>query len=48
MRQRGVDMGAEHRGKGIDIQLGPAIGPLGRTPAGGRNWEGEQNEEQAI
>ncbi|TKX18771.1 putative beta-glucosidase A-2 [Elsinoe australis] len=40
MRQRGVDMGAEHRGKGIDIQLGPAIGPLGRTPAGGRNWEG--------
>lgn len=33
-------MGAEHRGKGIDVQLGPVAGPLGRAPAGGRNWEG--------
>lgn len=39
-RQRGVDMGAEHRGKGIDTQLGPVVGPLGRAPEGGRNWEG--------
>ncbi|KAK4507935.1 hypothetical protein PRZ48_001670 [Zasmidium cellare] len=38
--KRGYDMGTEHRLKGIDIQLGPAIGPLGRTAAGGRNWEG--------
>jgi beta-glucosidase len=30
----------EHRGKGVDVQLGPVAGPLGRAPAGGRNWEG--------
>lgn len=33
-------MGAEFRGKGIDVQLGPVVGPLGRHPEGGRNWEG--------
>lgn len=33
-------MGVEHRGKGTDVQLGPVAGPLGRTPEGGRNWEG--------
>lgn len=33
-------MGAEHHGKGVDIQLGPVAGPLGRAPEGGRNWEG--------
>lgn len=33
-------MGVEHRGKGIDVQLGPVVGPLGRNPKGGRNWEG--------
>ncbi|KAF2455846.1 beta-glucosidase 1 [Lineolata rhizophorae] len=38
--ERGYQMGMEFRGKGIDIQLGPAIGPLGRMPEGGRNWEG--------
>jgi beta-glucosidase len=37
---RGVGMGQEHRGKGVDVQLGPVAGPLGRTPEGGRNWEG--------
>lgn len=54
---RGIAMGQEHRGKGIDVQLGPVagkqfvilfnagsnqskIGPIGRAPAGGRNWEG--------
>ena len=36
----GSDMGSEHRDKGVDIQLGPVVGPLGRAPAGGRNWEG--------
>ncbi|KAF2151018.1 glycoside hydrolase family 3 protein [Myriangium duriaei CBS 260.36] len=40
IRQRGADMGAEHRGKGVDMQLGPVVGPLGRSPEGGRNWEG--------
>ena len=33
-------MGAEHREKGSDVQLGPVAGPLGRAPEGGRNWEG--------
>jgi beta-glucosidase len=33
-------MGSEHRGKGVDVQLGPVAGPIGRVPAGGRNWEG--------
>jgi len=32
--------GAEHRGKGAVVQLGPVAGPLGRAPEGGRNWEG--------
>ncbi|ORY55631.1 glycoside hydrolase superfamily [Pseudomassariella vexata] len=30
----------EARKKGINAILGPCIGPLGRMPAGGRNWEG--------
>jgi len=33
-------MGEEFHGKGIDVQLGPVAGPLGRVPQGGRNWEG--------
>ncbi|KAI2427799.1 hypothetical protein LOZ52_002874 [Ophidiomyces ophidiicola] len=37
---RGRAMGAEQRDKGVDVLLGPAIGPLGRSPDGGRNWEG--------
>lgn len=32
--------GQEHKGKGVTVQLGPVAGPLGRAPAGGRNWEG--------
>lgn len=40
MRLRGEAIGAEFRGKGIDVMLGPASGPLGRVPQGGRNWEG--------
>jgi beta-glucosidase len=34
-------MGTEHRLKGVDVQLGPVVGPIGRAPAGGRNWEGK-------
>ena len=26
--------------KGVNVLLGPSMGPLGRMPAGGRNWEG--------
>ena len=33
-------MGMEHKLKGVDVQLGPVVGPLGRSPEGGRNWEG--------
>lgn len=40
MYQRGKAMGEEAKGKGIHILLGPAVGPLGRQPRGGRNWEG--------
>jgi beta-glucosidase-like glycosyl hydrolase len=40
MYQRGVALGQEFRGKGVNIYLGPTVGPLGRKPLGGRNWEG--------
>lgn len=33
-------MGKEFSAKGVDMQLGPVAGPLGRSPEGGRNWEG--------
>ncbi|KAG0160448.1 hypothetical protein PDIDSM_7977 [Penicillium digitatum] len=38
--QRGSAMGAEFRGKGAHVMLGPVGGPLGRSALGGRNWEG--------
>lgn len=37
---RGYAMGSEHKAKGVTVQLGPVAGPLGRSPEGGRNWEG--------
>lgn len=40
MYQRGKAHGQEARLKGVHVLLGPAMGPLGRMPAGGRNWEG--------
>ncbi|KEP45258.1 glycoside hydrolase family 3 protein, partial [Rhizoctonia solani 123E] len=34
-------LGAEFRGKGVHVALAPSTGgPLGRSPLGGRNWEG--------
>ncbi|KAF8486551.1 glycoside hydrolase superfamily [Gautieria morchelliformis] len=39
INQRGVAMGAEHRGKGVNVALGPMTN-MGRVAAGGRNWEG--------
>lgn len=33
-------MAREFRGKGAHVALGPVVGPLGRSPFGGRNWEG--------
>ena len=40
MYKRGRALGLESRLKGVNVLLGPAMGPLGRMPAGGRNWEG--------
>ncbi|EKD20195.1 uncharacterized protein L3040_007192 [Drepanopeziza brunnea f. sp. 'multigermtubi'] len=37
---RGYALGKEHKAKGVTVQLGPVAGPIGRSPAGGRNWEG--------
>jgi beta-glucosidase-like glycosyl hydrolase len=39
IRQRGVYMGAEFKGKGVNVALGPMMN-MGRVAAGGRNWEG--------
>ena len=40
MYQRGVALGEEFRGKGINYYLGPSVGAIGRQPRGGRSWEG--------
>ncbi|KAM0417408.1 hypothetical protein ACHAPT_012557 [Fusarium lateritium] len=40
MYERGKAHALEAKGKGVNVLLGPCIGPLGRMPAGGRNWEG--------
>jgi beta-glucosidase len=40
MHQRGIYMAEEFKGKGSHVILGPVAGPLGRSPYGGRNWEG--------
>lgn len=42
--QRALDMGGEFRTKGVNVQLGPVSGPLGRVAKGGRNWEGFTND----
>ncbi|KAI4868740.1 glycoside hydrolase family 3 protein [Hypoxylon rubiginosum] len=38
--ERAYYMGHEFKAKGVNVVLGPNAGPLGRTPLGGRNWEG--------
>ena len=42
--QRGVYMGNEFYRKGVNVALGPVVGPLGRVAEGGRNWEGFTND----
>ncbi|OAQ58172.1 beta-glucosidase [Pochonia chlamydosporia 170] len=37
---RGFALGAESKAAGVHVLLGPAGGPLGKIPTGGRNWEG--------
>ena len=39
LRARGIAMGKEHVGKGVNIALGPMMN-MGRVTQGGRNWEG--------
>ncbi|KAJ3571939.1 hypothetical protein NP233_g3419 [Leucocoprinus birnbaumii] len=39
IRARGLAMGQEHVGKGVNVALGPMMN-LGRVAEGGRNWEG--------
>ncbi|KAI0945924.1 hypothetical protein AcV7_010038 [Taiwanofungus camphoratus] len=39
MRLRGLYMGREHRGKGVNVALGPMMN-MGRVAQAGRNWEG--------
>ena len=38
--ERGLYIGQEFRDKGVNVALGPVIGPIGRVAKGGRNWEG--------
>ncbi|KAL8745967.1 MAG: hypothetical protein Q9190_001964 [Brigantiaea leucoxantha] len=40
MYRKGKAHGLEAKLKGVNVLLGPSMGPLGRMPAGGRNWEG--------
>ncbi|TLD23577.1 glycoside hydrolase family protein [Venturia nashicola] len=40
MYKRGQAHGLEARLKGVNVILGPSMGPIGRTPLGGRVWEG--------
>ncbi|KAL5611744.1 hypothetical protein BROUX41_000681 [Berkeleyomyces rouxiae] len=37
---RAYGMGDEFRRKGVNLLLGPVVGPMGRISRGGRNWEG--------
>ena len=39
MRTRGLYIGREHHGKGVNVALGPMMN-MGRVAQGGRNWEG--------
>ncbi|KAG9128108.1 hypothetical protein FRC07_004724 [Ceratobasidium sp. 392] len=38
IQQRGAALGAEFKGKGVHVALGPAMN-IARAPAAGRNWE---------
>jgi len=38
-RKRAVSMGGEFKTKGVNVLLGPVVGPSGRIQRGGRNWE---------
>jgi beta-glucosidase len=42
--QRASHMAMEYKLKGVNVVLGPTIGPLGRIVTGGRNWESFSND----
>ncbi|KAI5918027.1 glycoside hydrolase superfamily [Camillea tinctor] len=42
--KRAVGMAGEFRKKGVNVALGPVVGPLGRIASSGRNWEGFSND----
>ncbi|KAJ9138108.1 Beta-glucosidase [Pleurostoma richardsiae] len=42
--QRAIGLASEFRVKGVNILLGPVVGPLGRIASSGRNWEGFSND----
>ena len=44
IKARGAAMGAEAKGLGVHVQLGPVAGPLGKIPNSGRIWEGFSND----
>jgi beta-glucosidase len=46
--QRAQNMGGEFKAKGVHVALGPVVGPLGRIPEGGRNWEGFSNDRKLL
>ena len=41
--QRAQFIGEEARKKGVNLLLGPLVGPIGRIVRGGRNWEGKKS-----
>ncbi|EAW22115.1 beta-glucosidase [Aspergillus fischeri NRRL 181] len=43
-KQRAIHMAKEFRKKGVNVILGPVVGPLGRVAEAGRNWEGFSND----
>lgn len=45
-QQRGTQMAGEFKTKGVNVALGPVVGPLGRVVEGGRNWEGFSNDRE--
>ncbi|KAH8701551.1 glycoside hydrolase superfamily [Talaromyces proteolyticus] len=42
--KRAQEVAREFKAKGVNVMLGPVIGPLGRIAKGGRNWEGFSND----
>lgn len=45
--QRALHMGGEFKTKGVNVALGPVVGPLGRMAESGRNWEGMANDRRS-